>query len=404
MKKNKILYIIFLFTIGLITSKCTEPFDIDEQLVFVDALVVEASITNAFKYHEIFLTRTFKFEEEGPKLESNAVVNIVDNAGNNYLFTEGEPGVYTSNIKFKAVINTDYQLIITTSDSKKYVTANIQLTNETQIDNLYATRDTNNFGNEVMHIKIESYDTNRNSNYYRYVYEETYKIIAPNWTNLDFVVLQDDEGNDLAAPGFGPRSRDERICYNSVISNSIIQISTTDLSEDRVSEFIVRSISADDAIISSRYSILVKQYVQSLEAYTYYDILNQLSGSSSLFAQIQPGFINSNIFSVDNKSEMVLGFFEMTSVSEKRIFFNYTDFFPNEDLPPYFIDCRVTSPPFYNDGGNTVLLHSIREGRVKFLEDNLNPGRKEGPYKTVPKACGDCTQLGSSEIPEFWIE
>lgn len=403
MKSKKLLYIIFFYSFGLVASKCTEPIDIKDQLSFVDAIVVEASVTNEYKFHEILITRTFQFEDEGPKAEANASVNIVDGLGNTYLFTENKPGEYISSLKFKAIPNTDYQLFITTTDNNKYATSKIQLTNETRIDNIYASKEINSVGTEVMSIFVDSYDPNRNSNYYRYQYEETYKIIAPDWVPEEFLILTDAYGNDLIEPGFEPRSTDEKECYNTVLSNTIIQTSTTDLAEDRVSKFAVRKIAADNAIISHRYSILVKQFVQSLEAYTYYNMLNQLSGEDNLFSQIQPGFINSNIFSVENKNEKVLGFFEIITVSEKRVFFNYTDFFPNEPLPPYFVECPVFSPPIeWNQ--KTPLITAIKQGEIKYLSDNEFSKLSEGPYWVVPTTCGDCTQIGSSEKPEFWLD
>ncbi|MCF6297821.1 MAG: DUF4249 domain-containing protein [Flavobacteriaceae bacterium] len=403
--KKKFRYIIFFFILGIITSNCTEPIDIDGQLSFVDALVIQATITNEFKYQKILLTRTFRFEDDGkPKSESNAKVNIIDSKNNVYSFIENEPGEYISTIKFEATANTDYQLQIETQDGKKYGTTNKQLTNTTQIDNLYASREVNSVGTEVMSIYVESYDANRNSNYYRYEYEETYKIVPPNFVNQDFIVLTDDNGV-LPLPGLVPRSNDERVCYDTVLSNAIIQTSTTYLAEDKVSEFSVRNIPIDDAIISHRYSILVKQYIQSLEAYTYYNIINQLSGSSSLFAQIQPGFINSNIYSLENKNEKVLGFFELTSVSEKRLFFNYRDFFPGEALPPYFIECAEIAPALVEGAEPRLpLVEAIQKKQVVYWEENINATVNEGPFLVVPTACGHCTALGSSEIPEFWVD
>ncbi len=403
MKSVKLIHIVLFFAVGIITSNCTEPIDIEKQLSFEDAIVVEATITNEFKYHKIFLTRTFKFEDDGPAAETNASVRIVDSANNTYNFVEDEPGVYISTLKFKADVNTDYQLFITTNDNKNYTTTNKQLTNITQIDSVYASREVNSVGTEVMSIFVDSFDPSGNSNYYRYEYEETFKIIAPNWVSKEFIILTNEYGNELPAPGFVARSPEEKVCYNTVMSSSITQTSTTDLAEDRVSKFVLRNILIDDPIISSRYSILVKQIVQSLEAFTYYNVLNQLSSSESLFSQIQPGFLNSNIFSIENKNEKVLGFFEVISVSEKRLFFNYIDFFPNEPLPPYFIDCGEFAPPIIDfKTGVPVLLMAIKDGQVKYFRDNTSPKIGEGPYWVVHTACGDCTQLGSSIKPDFW--
>ncbi len=398
----KIFQIILFILLGLLSTTCTEEIDIDDQLSFEDAIVVEATITNELKYQQIKITRTFKFEDDGPKAESNADVKIVDSANNTFIFTEQAPGVYLSNINFKAQLNTDYQLMITT-EGRSYTTLQSQLSNPTQIDQLYASREVNSVGNEIMSIFVDSFDATRQSNYYRYEYEETYKIIAPNWVPIDFIILQDEDGNDLPAPGLIPRPFDQEVCYTTVLSNSIIQTTTTDLLEDRVSKFAIRNISVDNAIISHRYSILVKQYVQSLEAFTYYDILGQLSGSGSLFSQIQPGFINSNIFSTEDRNEKVLGFFEISSVTEQRIYFNYEDFFSNEDLPPYFIDCR-TSTPLIQKGTppSTPLKDGIEAGILKYFAENNPPAPNEGPYFVVPTACGDCTVLGTNVKPEFW--
>jgi hypothetical protein len=53
---------------------------------------------------------------------------------------------------------------------------------------------------------------------------------------------------------------------------------------------------------------------------------------------------------------------------------------------------------------NYPLYDAIQGNLVKFLEENLNQGQLEGPFITVPRACGDCTALGTSEPPEFWEE
>jgi hypothetical protein len=138
-----------------------------------------------------------------------------------------------------------------------------------------------------------------------------------------------------------------------------------------------------------------------LEAYTYYDLLNQLSGEGNVLAQIQPGFINSNIVSATNRNEKVLGFFEVASVTEKRIFFNYEDLFPGEDLPPYFINCRTSAPLIATISG-TPLKDGIQAGIIEYYQDNVEAGPNEGPYLVVPTACGVCTELGQSEAPDFW--
>ncbi len=403
MRAGQVTYYLIPGMTGLLALSCVEEIEIKEQLTFEDAIVIEATLTNELKTHNILISRTYEFEEEGPQPETEATVSV--QAGDQtYRFLEGEdPGVYKSEHEFKAQPGIDYRLFVRTQDGKSYETSPIRLTQDSEIDEAYPERQVNSIGNEVLSILVESYDPSRQSNYYRYEYEETYKIIAPNWVTEEFIILEDEYGNELAAPGFVPRPVEERVCYNTVASNEIIQTSTTDLDEDRVTRFSVRNINLDDPILSHRYSILIRQFVQSLEAYTYYDLLNQLSGEGNLLAQIQPGFINSNIYSMENRNEKVLGFFEVASVTEKRIFFNYEDLFPGEDLPPYFISCRTSAPLIATMAG-TPLKDGIQAGIIEYYQDNVGAGPNEGPYLVVPTACGDCTQLGQSQAPDFWEE
>lgn len=395
-KTLRIFYFIF---IGLTINGCVEPITIDISN-FEDSLVINAIITNEYKYQQVKLTRSLKFEGELPTFEFNASVKIVDAANNTFLFQEKSPGTYISIEKFKAQPNTSYQLLITTNDGKSYSSQQTQLPNSTQIDNLYTIRETDDLGNEGVSIFVDSYDASGDSKYYRYEFEETYKIVAPKWVFKDMVI------NPITFQiSFEQKTKEEKTCYNTILSNTIIQTETTDLSEDRVTKFNVRVIPRDNPIISHRYSILVKQFVQNFEAFTYYKTLNKLSGSESLFSQNQPGFFNGNVFSDDNKSEKVLGYFEITTVSSKRIYFNYLDLFPNEILPPYFEDCEEFAPEIVPIPGEpSSVAEFILAGTAKYYRLNTEPKLGEGPYLLVSRACGDCTVLGSNIKPDFWEE
>ncbi|NOQ92331.1 MAG: DUF4249 family protein [Flavobacteriaceae bacterium] len=395
----KILRVSYFIIIGLVINGCVEPITIDIS-VFEDSLVIEATITNEYKFQQVKLTRSFKFEDELPTFEINASVKIVDDVNNTFLFQEKSAGTYISIEEFKAQPNTSYQLLITTNDDKSYSSQPTQLPKSTQIDNLYAIRETDDLGNEGVLILVDSYDASGDSKYYRYEFEETYKIVAPKWVFRDMVI------NPITFQiSFEQKTKEEKICYNTILSNTIIQTETTDLSEDRVTRFNVRTIPRDNPIISHRYSILVKQYVQNLEAYTYFKTLNKLSGSESLLSQNQPGFFNGNVFSKDNQSEKVLGYFEVTTVSSKRIYFNYLDLFPNELLPPYFEDCEEFAPEIVPIPGEpSSVAEFILAGTAKYYRLNTEPKLGEGPYRLVRRACGDCTVLGTNIKPGFWEE
>ncbi|WP_425234332.1 DUF4249 domain-containing protein [Ulvibacterium sp.] len=382
----------------IILGGCTEPFS-PEIPPSDSLLVVDAAITNELKNHEVFLSRTTQGDEE-PQVESNATVRIMDDNQQQYPFTETEPGTYVSDVMFGAEPNRSYRLLITTASGREYASSPTQLPPQTsEITDVYAERTMTDSGLDGMGLFVNSFDPTGNSIYYKYEYEETYKIIAPNWSPWQ-LVAGSEESQVVGAVRRDP-DNEGRTCYTTEKSNNIIITNTSRTGEDRVSNFNVRFINRDDYIISHRYSLLVKQFVLSREAFEFYEKLQDFSGVESLFSDSQPGFIVGNIFPEDNGNDQVVGIFEVSSVSEKRVFFNYSDFFPEEDLPPFVNECNRAT---FESGFNPILYDLVKSNRVSYLDEIRNElGALEG-YIVVPRVCGDCTVLGSNVIPDFWEE
>ena len=77
---------------------------------------------------------------------------------------------------------------------------------------------------------------------------------------------------------------------------------------------------------------------------------------------------------------MVLGYFEDATQSNSRIFLNYEDFYPEEPLPPYFINCDfVTAPPTIIPGPRSPLAEVIDSGEYVYVRDNENTRGETGP-------------------------
>lgn len=382
------LYTIAAF-FGLWFTGCTEPFE-GEVAGLENVLVVNTLITNEYKNQEVLLSRPYRFDQDTPRAEENAEVTIEDSE-QEFAFEEVEPGKYVSIVPFSAETDKEYILHIKTENGKSYRSTGMQLPVETtSIDELYAERTANDQGEEGMAIFVDTFDSSRASKYYRYEYEETFKIVAPFWSSQDVVfVIQLSTG-----PAFNviKREREERVCYGTSREKTINVVNTLNLAEDRLSRYNVRFINRDNYILSHRYSILVRQYVQTPEAFAYYEALKGLSQSSTtVFTEDQPGFLAGNIVSLDDENENVAGFFEVATVAEKRIFFNYEDFFPGEELPPYFQNCI----PTVQSGED--LKNSVQNETRVFYDFN-------GGLRTVARACGDCNALGSNKVPSFWEE
>lgn len=396
MKKYYKKYSGLLGILCILFYSCTDSFVI-ESIAQEDALVIEASITNENKNQIIYLSKAYKLTDSEEVPETNAIVVVKDENQVSYTFTETTPGTYVSNTKFSAQIGVNYQLSITTTNGKVYESKPEKTISNTVIENVNVELDGNIEGTQEFRLFVNSFDPTGNSKYYRYTYEETYKIEAPFWSPLEAIV------NNGFVSIVQKADLNQKVCYQTNTSNTIIQTKTTDLSEDRV-QFAVRRIPVDDFIISHRYSILVRQHVQSYEAYTYYSVLNKFSNASDLLSQNQPGFFSSNIYSTTNENEKVIGYFEVTSVSEKRMFFNYRDFFPT-GRPDYLETCYFVAPENKNGPGGNPLVLAIESKKWIYYDVNLNiTDSYPGPYQLIQKECGDCTIYGSNIKPDFWLD
>lgn len=383
---------------------CTEPYLLQTSN-FEEALVIEATLTNELKTQQIKLTKTYRLEENGPEFVENASVSIEDDLGNVYNFIEGDK-IYESQNPFQAIVGRKYKLKVV-SNGKTYTSTQEVLSTVNPIQNV-EVHDINTTGVRGAEIKVKSFDPTNSSKYYRFEYEETYKIIAPKW--VPYTVTVEPLTKDLI---YTPRTYEARTCYSTVKSNELLLQSTSNLSEDRI-DFMIRFIPITNPIIMHRYSILVKQYVQSLEAYTYYNTLKTISNSSSILSQNQPGFFSGNITCESNPNEKVIGFFDVSSVSSQRIFFNFEDVFPNTNKPDYFYDCfdncmepdPLMCPGAYDYcfgiGPDSTCSGQLVQNALNAIPQTQIYYSGPNPIYLVVPPCGDCTNFSSNVVPPFW--
>lgn len=444
MKHGNIIWLILFLLQG-----CIEEVDLgvgDGTLPSV--LIVEATLTNELKHHQVvlsnldsindleidsifnpFLVNTNRnMDRDLINYETGAQVAIVDGSGQSFDFIELDPGRYQSSIEFAAEQNNSYTLRITTADNRNFESTPMAIQGESEIQNLYAERMVSDTGGEGVGIFLDNISVGGNSRNVRFNYEETYKIIAPMWSSREFSLTN----YQPCAPDNGflalydleiiPRQQEERVCFRTDVSNGIILGNSGIQQSGDLKKQMVRFIDSDNFIISHRYSILVEQYVVGLASFSFYEQLNSFSETGSLFSQIQPGFLQGNITESNGTTDSVIGFFDIASVSKKRLFFNYTDLYPNEPLPPFPFECEPLSaeeghisfchvPPEPRDIINPCprsVVEGIDQGAIVYYDNN-----SEGligdifclsDHAFVVTPCGDCTSMGSNVVPEFWME
>ena len=421
-------------------ASCIEPFEFETR----DAegiLVVQVTMTDALEKQVVVLSRAADLANvnigvdsldvretfvpttnERVNPENGATVQLLDSQGNEFDYEDRGNGVYESIDVFALLANVEYQLRILTTNNEMYESEFESLAGKSKINGLYAERNLNENGEEGMTIFADGTDTSGKSDYFRYSYSETYKIIAPSYSGLELEIIREEgvfvNDSTFLSPDLKlvRRKEEERVCYNSDNSISINLATTNTLTSSVLEGHVVRFINRNNAVLSHRYSILLHQFVIDAETYNYYQNLSNFAQSESVFSEIQPGFLEGNIKRTDVDNGLVLGYFEVASVTQQRFFFNYVDFFPNEELPPYFgnTNCdRIIAPALGNplrDGPQPLgcpppsLIRRIKAEQINYVGGNEDPGECEGPYFMVPSICADCTILGTNVKPDFWID
>ena len=429
--------ILFIICISALSS-CIEEVDLgieaDEEVLNI--LIVESTLTNEMKNHRVILSRMDTIVDLGidsiyspftpirdinrdlVKYESNANVTITNDNGTSYSFNESSPGIYESEVEFAAEMGNSYELNVVTANGKSYSSTKMQIEGLASVSNIYAEKTTSESGAQGIGVFIDNTMETGNVQNLRYTYDETYKIIAPNWAPNDFKLTNYDP---CALPVVTydleiiEREEEQQVCYGNNLSNSIIQARQSNLGTNNIKKFMVRFIDKQNFIISHRYSIEVAQLVSNSASYSFYDQLNNFSQTGSIFSQVQPGFLEGNLSSDDGRQGSIIGFFDVVSVSKNRLFFNYSDFYADEELPPYPFNCSELTAPESHDsfclsgprGPNPCpqsIIQQVNLNLISYVKPNVNEGKCQGPHIFVPKVCGDCTVIGSNVEPAFWVE
>ncbi|MEM1336120.1 MAG: DUF4249 domain-containing protein [Bacteroidota bacterium] len=425
---------IIVFLVFLLLS-CVEEVDviIGTSEEAQNVLVVQAMLTDEANFQEVLLSRLDTItdltvdsifnpfvpdrmiDRDLVSWEANATVTIEDSNGTTFDFVEAEAGRYLSVNQFAAQTGIGYRLRIRTSVGAEFLSDEMQIEGEATIANIAAEPTISETGVEGVGIVVDNQNIQGNSGNLRFTYDETYKIVAPQWVEREYLLTEYDP---CALPVVTynleriPREEEAQVCFRTESSNTVI-LNDIGIGDTDLERFRVRFISKENYIIANRYSIEVQQLVTSPEAFGFYEQLRNFSQNESLFSAVQPGFLEGNITALNSGS--AIGFFEVASISRARFFFNFDEVFPGEPLPDYPIDCSLRSSPESHVSfclpttvGNVCpqsVIEQVNLDLITYVGRNDNEiGVCPGPDVYVSKPCGDCRVWGSNVVPEFWIE
>ncbi len=376
-------HIINLFYLVLLFSNCVQEFNPPSQ-GYENVLVIEAFLTDGEEAFEVKLSRSIPIDTSGFIPERGAAVSLSDDSGEKFILVESsDPGVYFSQGKINPQIGKSYQIHVQTKNGNQYESASVRMRNTPEIDSIsfkYEERPT--AGLKGVQIFINTHDPANETWYYRWEWDESWMFRTPYDSYLIW-----EEGEI--------KIRDERVhtCWKFGRSTSIEIATTKNLNTDRVNEYPLNYVATNTDRLQIKYSINVKQYSLSEESYNYWLELQKATESLGSLFDPQPSIIYGNIYNINDASELVLGYFDASSVREQRIYVTGKDIPPTR-FPNNYSHCidSIVSPR---------MVAEMVEGLWWLVEETENEaGFPAFLMSSLP--CIDCTIYGTNIKPDYW--
>jgi hypothetical protein len=392
--KQRVL-ILFLLIISL--STCIDPFDLELE-DYESLLVVEGMITDEPASNTIKLSRTFKHADGSPVMVSHAEVSVQDENGVITLFQENEPGIYLSDPEeFTGRVGGTYSLQIRTEDGLEYISGACTMTAVPGIDSLYYEPDSEFYENGTieeagLRVYLDTDNRDETCPYMRWEFEEIWEFRVP------YPLLVE----DLGYKEYKTKHVENDICWRYEQSIQILIYSSEEESSELIGRKPIQFINPgrSDRLLR-QYSIQVRQYSLSLEEFSFWNKLKEITESEGDIFEKQPFPIEGNIHCINREDVDVLGYFQVSAVNSQRIYITRSE--ANAlDLPAYEYPCERL---IYRNRQLTEKLYNslLSDGYVLFwvLEDDFgNPVN----FQYTSLKCADCTLTGKPEQPDFWVD
>jgi len=381
---------IFALIVILMQSGCIERYYPDEEELKTGTVVIVAHLCDNPGEQTIQLSRTSTIHYPHYEPMSACFVEVEKLNGESREFVETKPGYYSCFLDEQFLESGgQFALVVITPEGECYESEYEKLYPAAAISDLYWEREQHHTAKleEVLdgvQFYMDFEFEKEAGMYLKWDLEETYQIHNPEYTA--FVFSKDRRFMQL------PDSSSWRTCW---ITLGIPDFYTMDLEfveGDIFRQMPLNYVSHETRRLHIRYSLLVRQYSLSESSFRYWDELRKNMHSAGGMFDKQPALTSSNICNVNDREEVVLGFFSISGVSEKRTFVDEIKEMRLKEDPEY---CYPGDYPpglaYFPTSYLPVYLSRV------FVEEAEMLGE-------VNKYCVDCRDYkGSAHIkPDFW--
>ncbi len=380
MKTKYILLVLVIILLG-----CKDEFILKSD-TYEQVMVVDGLISNEPGPYTIYLSLTAPVNSDEHIPLEGYIITLHDNTGQSEILSEVKPGKYvTSESGIQGVVGNEYSISIINPSGVEYKSDFQKLPEPVEIESVYTEIDSTISRNYAFKIPgyqfyVDSKLAQTQENYFLWSMTESYEYDS----DYEFYALESNMGLFMYNK---PKITRLRTCWKTQKVNYIFTGTTTNLSTPQIRHQPLHFVSTDTKKLSKRYSLLMTQYIIGEEEYKYWKELENILSEENAFSTSQPYSITGNIKNINNPKEKVYGYFTVASVSQKRIYVDYSD------LDMYYIKCTVVSD--IKDINN---YKKILGPPYYWVDDGSGLG-------IVAFDCIDCTSEGGTTFrPIFWVD
>ena len=374
-----------MLIIAFVAAGCIEPYSpriitSDYRFLIVDGFLVsnDSTLIKLSRSQLIYDTKPFEAESE-------AFITIEGENGFTYTLYEKIKGLYVA-----PALSLDpafrYRLHIRTSDASDYVSEFVPLLKSPELDSIVFEEAVD----DEINFQIYAHDPENIVRYYYWTYDETWQYSGGysiyKWENGQ-IVPRDYAGELL-------------FCWKSNFINNFYLHATPSLSDDIVYRYPLMTIKQTSRKLYYGYSINVKQYALTREAYDYYNLTKKNSESLGTMFDPQPSQALGNIKCTSNPQQIAIGYIAASTVQKKRLFFTRHDISGPETAPYEPLTDMDCDPEILElDNISDVTL----EGKL-IIDRHYDPVTQIFlGYLIGPEECIDCRFGGGTlQKPDYW--
>jgi hypothetical protein len=366
----------FVIVAAIFLGSCVDPYSPPVIETNYNILVVDAFLNSQDGTATVVLSRTLPiYSKDAAPTESKAQVKIIDENGIEFLLLESAKGSYTKN-NIAVNPNLKYRLSIHTNLNERYLSDAVPVIVTPKIDSLFWRPD-----GDALSFYINTKNSESNPRFYRwdcfesYEYNSAFASTAKLISGLPYLRTPEEYINK---------------CYRIIPYPDMILGSATSSVENGISNAEVKTVEGGSIKLSQNYSLLVRQYSLTEEAYNHWTKLKQTTESLGGLFDPTPTQVSGNIHNINSDGQIAIGFFSAGSFDEKRIFVNFYD------LP---IALRHYDPICQIDSLTFAELSVLGDATLLIAPYGIPPIG----YLTSTEECIDCRALGGTLTkPPFW--